>query len=182
MTLEEDVRDLLQRIIGEDFSQEHLQDTPKRFLKMLQELTSPVDYGFTLFNNTENVDEMVVVQDIPFYTLCAHHVLPFYGKASIAYIPQARIAGLSKLARAVQYYSKGLRVQEELTNKVANFLNGALQPRGVGVVMQAEHLCMAMRGVQTPGTLTTTSAMRGVFLDPQRGARQEFLSLIGKGN
>lgn len=155
---------------------EHLADTPKRMVKALQELTSSEPFNFTTFESTS--DEMVVVQDIPFYTFCAHHVLPFFGKAHIAYIPQGKICGLSKLARTVDMFSRTLNVQEELTNSIANYLELELEPLGVGVIMQAEHLCMSMRGIKTSGSLTTTSSMRGVFLDPSRGARSEFLHLI----
>jgi GTP cyclohydrolase IA len=157
----------------------HMQRTPERFLAMLQELTTPEPFEFTVFDN-DGVDEMVVVQDIPFYTLCAHHVIPFFGKAHIAYIPGSKIAGLSKFARAVKYFSRGLNVQEELTKNISDFLNEKLvDPIGVGVIMRGEHLCMTMRGVQTPGTFTTTSAMTGAFRDPSELARTEFLNLIG---
>lgn len=173
---------LLTKLTGEDFDTEHLEKTPQRFANMIRDLVTPEPFRFTAFTNTEGIDEMVCVQGIQFYSLCAHHILPFYGTAHVAYIPDGLVAGLSKLARTVKYYSKGLNVQEELTNTIANHLSGALRPKGVAVVMEGEHLCMTMRGVQSPGTLTTTSAMRGVFLDPQRGARQEFLSLIRKGS
>ena len=155
---------------------QHLQDTPMRFRKMLQELTTKEEFTFTTFETTS--DEMVIVQDIPFYTFCAHHILPFHGKAHVAYVPQGKLCGLSKLARSVQYFAAGLNVQEELNNSITDFLEAHLDPKGVGVVMLAEHLCMTMRGVQVPGTITTTSSMRGCFLDPTKGARQEFLQLI----
>lgn len=164
---------------GGQWGDVHMERTPARFANMLLELTTPVAFEFTTFPST--IDEMVVVQDIPFYTLCAHHIIPFFGYAHVAYVPDGTIAGLSKFARTVKYFAKGLWVQEELTAQIADFLEQKLQPRGVAVVMQAEHLCMTMRGVQVPGAKTTTSAMRGVFLDPEREARAEFLSLIKKG-
>ena len=163
-----------------NWASEHVQRTPERFLSMLRELTSPDEDHFelTTFPNDMNVDEMVIVQDIPFHSLCAHHIVPFYGHAHIAYIPEERIAGLSKFARTVKYMSKGLWTQEELSTSISEFLQEHLQPKGVAVVIQAEHLCMTIRGVQSPGTITTTSSMKGVFLDPARSARHEFLALI----
>lgn len=165
-------------IVGRDFTmEEHLENTPARFLKMLRELTTPDgDWNFTTFRTDS--DEMVVVQDISFYTLCAHHVIPFFGVAHIAYIPQGKLCGLSKLARTVRAFSASLNVQENLTTNIADYLEDKLEPLGVGVIMEAEHLCMTMRGVKSPGAKTTTSAMRGVFLDPEKGARAEFMSLI----
>jgi GTP cyclohydrolase I len=155
---------------------EHLAKTPARFTKALRELTEPQEFEFTTFDSDS--DEMVVVQDITFYTFCAHHVLPFFGKAHIAYIPNGKICGLSKLARTVESFARGLNVQEELTNNIARYLQLELDPLGVAVVMEAEHLCMTMRGIRTPHAKTTTSSMKGVFLDPSRGARSEFLALI----
>jgi GTP cyclohydrolase I len=155
----------------------HMMETPERFVKMLRDLTEPERFNFTTFDS--NVDEMVVVSDIPFYTFCAHHVLPFHGVAHVAYLPQGKLCGISKLARTVQHYSKGLNVQEELTTKIADFIEDKLNPIGVGVVMKAEHLCMTMRGAQVAGAITTTSAMRGAFLNPEKQARAEFLSIIG---
>lgn len=159
-------------------SRDHVEDTPRRFWNMLKEMTErPAEFKFTTFPNDGN-DEMITLSPIPFYTFCAHHVVPFFGHAHIAYIPDQKLAGLSKFARTVKYLAKGFWVQEELTTAIASFLDGALAPLGVGVVLQAEHMCMAMRGVQQPGVVTTTSAMKGVFLDPAKGARQEFLSFI----
>ena len=155
----------------------HLKQTPTRFAKMLRELTTPEPFEFTTFPNN-GTDEMVVVKDIPFYTLCAHHVIPFFGVAHVAYIPGEEIVGLSKLARVVRHFSSALNVQEELTQTIANYLADGLRPVGVAVVMEAEHLCMTMRGVQVPGTRTTTSCMLGAFGDHTRQARSEFLSLI----
>ena len=159
-----------------DTESEHTQDTPRRFAKMLYELTQPEPFKFTTFESAS--DEMVIVKRIPFYTFCAHHVLPFHGYASIGYIPQGRICGISKLARTVEWYCRDLNVQEELTISIADRIEDELSPKGVAVVMTAEHLCMTMRGVEAPGTQTITSAMIGAFADHTRQARAEFLSLI----
>jgi len=169
---------LLTYAAGLDPTTEHGRGTSARFVKMMMELTTPEEFNFTTFDNTEHVDEMIIIQNIPFYTLCNHHVIPFFGEAHIAYIPDKDIAGLSKFARTVKYFAKGLWVQEHLTTEIADYLEEKLEPLGIAIVMKAEHLCMTMRGVQTPGALTTTSAMRGVFLDPTKGARNEFLTLI----
>lgn len=157
---------------------EHHQDTPERYIKMLRDLTYREEFKFTTFPNYDNLDEMVVQTDIQFYSLCAHHVIPFFGRAHVAYVPHSRIVGLSKLARAVRYFSKGLLIQEGLTHEIADFIEEHLKPKGVGVVMEAEHLCMAMRGVQVPGAVTTTAAMRGVFGDHSRTAKAEFMATI----
>lgn len=153
--------------------------TPERWLKMMIEMTSTEGHGFTLTTfDAKNVDEMVVIKDIPFVTLCSHHLVPFIGKCHIGYVPNGRMAGLSKFARLVRYFSKGTWSQELLTRAIATELQDALDPVGVAVVMTAEHLCMTIRGVQTPGTTTTTSAMLGCFADHNKQARSEFLSLI----
>lgn len=161
-----------------DFDSPHMEDTPKRFATMLRELTTREDFMFTTFDNEDEVHDMVVLGPIPFYTLCAHHVVPFYGRAYVGYIPGASLAGLSKFARAVRWVAKGLHVQETLTHELADFLESRLEPQGVAVVVEAEHLCMAMRGVQQPGVITTTSAMRGVFADHNRTAKAEFMEII----
>jgi GTP cyclohydrolase I len=158
-------------------SDPHLARTPERFAKMLRDLTKPDEFEFTTFP-ADGIDEMVVVSNIPFYTLCAHHVIPFFGTAAIAYIPKNEIVGLSKLARTVQHFSKGLNVQEGLTHLIASYINDKLDPVGTAVVMRAEHLCMTMRGAQVPGAKTTTSAMLGAFADHDKQARSEFLSLV----
>lgn len=155
---------------------EHTSRTPERFVKMLKELTTPKPFEFTTFESDH--DEMIVVSPIPFYSLCSHHVIPFIGTAHVAYVPQGRLAGLSKVARTVQYHMRGLWTQEDLTSTVADYLQDHLHPLGVAVIMKAEHLCMTMRGAQSPGTQTTTSVMRGVFADHTRLARTEFLRLI----
>lgn len=161
-----------------EFGSGHMAKTPERFVKLLKEMTTSDYFEFTVFDNEENVDEMIIVQDIAYYSLCAHHIVPFFGKAHIAYIPGDCIAGLSKLARTVHFVAKGLWVQEHLTHAIADFLGDHLHPLGLAVVLEGEHLCMSMRGARSAGARTTTSAMRGVFLDPTKGARQEFLDLI----
>ena len=175
-----ELRELLQHITGTNFAAEHMLRTPERFMKMLQELTTPEPFEFTVFDNASGIDEMIILEQIPFYTLCAHHMVPFFGHAYVAYVPEGCIAGLSKFARAVKNMAKKLTVQEELTSEIADFLEAKLNPKGVAVVLKAEHLCMAMRGVQAPGVLTTTSAMRGVFSDHTRTAKAEFMSVINK--
>lgn len=180
-TIIAEMMELLQLITGVNFSaegNEHMRETPKRFVQMLKDLTSPKEFEFTVFNNDEGVDEMVTVMDIPFYTLCAHHIVPFFGVAHVGYVPDGSIAGLSKFSRTVQHFAKQLTVQEVLTNQIADFLEVKLAPKGVIVVMEAEHLCMAMRGVQTPGVKTRTTSVRGVFADHDRTAKAEFMSGI----
>lgn len=156
---------------------DHREETPKRFLEALHQLTDRQDFNFTMFD-ANGLDEMITVGPIPFYTLCAHHVVPFYGNVWIGYVPNRRIAGLSKFARTVKWCAKGLWVQEELTVEIANFLDSRLDPMGLAVVVKAEHMCMAMRGVEASGVITTTSAMRGVFADHSRTAKSEFLEWI----
>ncbi len=170
---------LLLGVVGEDAfdESEHLNGTPERLIKMLDELTTPEEFKFTMFESTH--DEMIIISPIPFYSLCAHHVIPFFGEAHVAYIPQGRIAGLSKIARTVKYFSRSLWVQEDLTWNIAEHLEEQLEPIGLAVIMKAEHLCMSMRGIQSPGTKTTTTIMRGVFIDPTKDARHEFLRIIG---
>jgi GTP cyclohydrolase I len=158
---------------------EHFESTPSRFAKMLLEMTTPEEFDFTTFSSTG--DNMVTLGPISFYSLCAHHVVPFFGQAYVGYVPDGKLVGLSKIPRAVQQLSKGLWVQEELTVAIADFLENKLDPKGVAVVMKGEHLCMAMRGVKAPGVQTTTSAMLGVFADHERLARMEFLNLIDHG-
>lgn len=155
-------------------------NTPARHVRMLRELATPEEFEFTTFPT--DIDEMVIIQDIPFVSLCAHHIAPFIGKAHIAYVPSTVIAGLSKFVRATDYMSKGLWCQEELTDALAKYLDAHLEPVGVAVIMQAEHTCMTIRGVKTSGSLTTTSSMMGCFGDHNKLARTEFLSTIGLGN
>jgi len=172
-------RDLLVALDA-DLNSEHLRDTPRRVAKAYAELLTPRPFNATTFPNDEGYDELVIVGAIPFQSLCAHHVLPFQGKAHVAYLPGERLVGLSKLARVVELYSRRLQLQERLTTQVADWLEEHLRPRGVGVVLEAEHLCMSLRGVQTAGSNTVTSALRGAVKDDAR-TRGEFLSLINAG-
>lgn len=173
---------VLHAVEGENPDREGLRDTPRRAADALAELTSGyhVDIAnlFTTFE-ADGYDEMVVQTGIRFYSLCEHHLLPFHGTASIAYIPRGKIVGLSKLARLVDAYARRLQVQERLTHQVAKALEKYLEPKGVMVVVQAEHLCMAMRGVEKPNSLTLTSAVRGAMKDKPE-ARAEALGLLTK--
>ena len=167
--------------LGEDPSREGLLDTPKRVEKALAFLTSgyAADVDATLNNALFSVDynEMVIVRDIDFYSLCEHHLLPFFGKCHVAYIPQGRVLGLSKIPRLVDIFARRLQIQERLTSQIAETLREKVDPLGVAVVMEATHLCMAMRGVEKQNSVATTSAMLGVFREDAR-TRMEFLELI----
>lgn len=154
----------------------HMAKTPQRFAAMLKELTTPVEFNFTTF--PAESDEMITLGPIPFYTMCAHHIIPFYGQAFIGYVPDKLIAGLSKFARLVDAAAKGVWVQESLTGVIANLIEQHLSPRGVAVILEGEHMCMSMRGAKTPNVITTTSAMRGVFGDHDRTAKAEFMQII----
>ena len=171
------VRELLEAL-GVDLAAESLAGTPERVAKMYAELLTPVSFEATTFPNDGAYDELVIVRDIPFSSLCEHHLMPFTGVAHIAYLPRARIVGLSKLARVVELYARRLQVQERMTTQVADWIESELEPRGVGVVLSAEHLCMTVRGVKTPGARTITSAIRGCLRDDAR-TRAEFLALVG---
>lgn len=162
--------------LGQDPASDHLLDTPRRVAAAYAELLSPAPFGMTTFPNEEGYDEMVVARDIPFTSLCQHHLLPFTGRAHVAYLPGERIVGLSKLARIVEMFARRLQVQERLTAQIADQLENALTPRGVGVVLDAEHSCMSLRGVRATGARTTTSALRGLMREDAR-TRSEFLSL-----
>jgi GTP cyclohydrolase I len=153
------------------------QDTPRRVAKAWAEMLSPEPFAATTFENDGGYDELVVVKDIPFWSLCEHHLLPFHGIAHVAYLPGERIVGLSKLARVVDTFARDLQVQERLTAQVADWLSDTLQPKGVGVVLEAEHLCMVVRGVKKSGSRTVTSALRGLLRDDAR-TRAEFLGLV----
>ncbi len=170
------VHDLLVAL-GEDPTSEHLHRTPERVAKAYRELLTPHDVSPTTFPNDEGYDELVVVRSIPFHSLCEHHLLPFVGQAHVAYLPKDRIVGLSKLARVVEHVSRSLQVQERMTQQIANWLETQLAPRGVGVVLEAEHMCMRLRGVKAPGTMTVTSALRGALRNDAR-TRGEFLDLV----
>ena len=162
--------------LGADLSDESLRETPRRMAAMYSELLTPQPFIATTFPNDGDYDELVVARGIPFHSLCEHHMLPFTGVAHVSYLPGERIIGLSKLARVVESFSRALQVQERLTSQVARWLEDELQPKGVGVVLEAEHLCMSLRGVRKPGATTVTSALRGAVRDDPR-TRQEFLEL-----
>jgi GTP cyclohydrolase I len=163
---------------GYDITTESLQATPRRVAKAYAELLTSQPFNLTTFPNDEGYDELILARGIPFHSLCEHHLLPFVGVAHVAYLPRDRLLGLSKLARVVETYARGLQVQERLTAQIASWFKDNLNPKGVGVVLEAEHMCMSLRGIQKPGTLTVTSALHGAVRDDPR-TRQEFLTLAG---
>ena len=168
-------RDLLVAL-GEDVDRPGLRHTPRRVARAYAELLTPEEFELTTFPNDEGYDELVMVRDIEFHSLCEHHLLPFHGVAHVAYVPAQRILGLSKLARVVELFARGLQVQERLTVQVADWIDEHVSPQGVGVLVEAEHMCMTLRGVQKPGTRTTTSMLRGSLREDAR-TRSEFLAL-----
>ena len=172
--------DILQAI-GEDPEREGLKKTPERVAKALQYLTHGYDLDPSAILRsamfTEDYSQMVLVKDIELYSLCEHHMLPFFGKAYVAYVPNGRIVGLSKLPRVVDAFARRLQVQERLTNEIRDCIQDTLQPHGVAVVIEAQHLCMQMRGVQKQNSVTTTSAFTGIFLKDNK-TREEFIKLI----
>lgn len=178
--IEKAIRNILEKI-GENPSRKGLRETPKRVARMYKDIfsglhTNPDEILGKLFH--EEYNELVLLKEIPVYSMCEHHLLPFFGHAHIAYLPDGkRIVGISKLARLVDVYAKRLQVQERLTNQIADTIMKVLQPRGTMVVIEAEHMCMIMRGVKKPGTKVVTSAMRGIFLKDIR-TRSEALNLI----
>src|SRR6478609_9310734 len=178
------MQDIIKQLLasfGEDPSREGLRDTPKRVEQSLRFLTSgyAADIDATLNNALFTVDynEMVIVRDIDFYSMCEHHLLPFFGKCHVAYIPKGKVIGLSKIPRLVDIYARRLQLQERLTNQIAHTILDKIQPLGVAVVVEGTHLCMAMRGVEKQNSYTITSAMLGAFRDQQR-TRMEFLELL----
>jgi GTP cyclohydrolase IA len=162
--------------LGIDLADEALAETPARMAKAYSELLTPREFDLTTFPNDEGYEQLVLVQGIPFRSLCEHHALPFIGRAEVGYLPGKRIIGLSKLARVVELFAHRAQVQERMTKQVADWLADHLQPKGVGVVLRAEHMCMTLRGAQVAGTTTVTSALHGLLLDDGR-ARQEFVTL-----
>jgi GTP cyclohydrolase I len=169
------VADLL-RALRRDPASPHLHDTPRRVAAAFAELLTPEPFDVTTFPNDEAYDELVLARSIPFTSLCEHHLLSFSGVAHVGYLPGDRIVGLSKLVRVVRHFARDLQVQERLTKQIADYLATALSPKGVGVVLEAEHLCMSVRGVQAPGATTVTSCLLGKLRDDAR-SRQEFLTL-----
>jgi GTP cyclohydrolase I len=178
--IEKAVREIIEAI-GEDPAREGLVDTPERVARFFAEVfeglhTDPGDVVDAFFGD-EHYQEVVMVREIPFYSMCEHHFVPFHGKAHVAYIPDGRVTGLSKLARLVEGYARRPQMQERLTAQVADCLNDRLKPLGVMVVVEAEHLCMSMRGVRKPGALTVTSAVRGI-MEANPATRAETMSLL----
>jgi GTP cyclohydrolase I len=167
----------LLRAIGADVDSPGLRGTPRRVAASFAELVTPADFSATSFPNDGGYDELVVVRDIPFHTLCMHHLLPFHGVAHVAYLPGERIIGISKLARVVEAFARDLQLQERMTVQIADWMEEHLNPGGVGVVLSAEHMCMTIRGVRKPGSKTVTSALRGSVRDDAR-TRQELFSLV----
>lgn len=161
--------------LGADLTDESVRDTPARMARAYVELLTPAPFDLTTFPNTSGYDGLIVVRSIPFHSLCEHHLLPFVGVAHVGYLPADRILGLSKLARVVELFARNLQVQERLTTQTADWLEEHVEPKGVGVLIEAEHLCMSLRGVQKPGTRTVTSALHGLVRDDPR-IRQEFLA------
>jgi GTP cyclohydrolase IA len=173
--LQRAVGDLL-RALGADDRSDGLRDTPRRVAEAYAELLTPQSFEPTTFPNEDGYDELVIARAIPFHSLCMHHLLPFHGVAHVGYLPGERIIGLSKLGRVVERFARDLQIQERLTMQVADWLQAELRPRGVGVVLEAEHMCMSLRGVCKPGSRTVTSALRGAVRVDAR-TRQEFLTL-----
>ena len=169
-------------LLGLDMADPNLVETPERVAKMYLELFAGLSEGaeprVTFFPNEERYTSMVMEKDIPFYSLCSHHFVPFYGHAHVAYIPNESIVGLSKMARIVEFYARRPQLQERLTEQIASFMAEKLDPQGVMVVVEARHLCVEMRGVKKPGALTVTSAIRGIF--NTKPVREEFLDLLNR--
>jgi GTP cyclohydrolase I len=171
-------RELLEAL-AIDVTDESTRETPRRMVDVYAELLSPSAFNPTTFPNDGGYDELVVAREIPFHSLCEHHLLPFVGVAHLGYLPGERIIGLSKLGRVVDYFARSVQVQERLTTQIAGWLEDELKPKGVGVVMEAEHMCMSLRGVHKNGATTVTSALHGAVRDDPR-TRQEFLALTGR--
>lgn len=180
LTAAEDAARTFLTALGVRLDSEHLQATPGRMARAYAELFTPRAFDLTTFPNEEGYDELVLARRIPLRSVCEHHLLPFVGVAHVGYLPGDRILGLSKLARIVEHFSRRPQVQERLTKQVADWLDRHLQPKGVGVVIEAEHTCMTLRGVQAVGTTTVTSTLLGTLREDAR-SRQEFFSLTGIG-
>lgn len=179
--IEKAVREIL-LAVGEDLDREGLKRTPERIGRMYAELLggmheNPKDHLRSVF--TENYDEIVLLRDIPFYSICEHHLMPFIGTADVAYVPSGMVLGVSKLARIVDCFARRLQTQERLTYQIADFIMDSLHPRGVAVVLEASHSCMTIRGIKKPGSSMVTSALRGIFMKDPR-TRSEVLSLMHK--
>jgi GTP cyclohydrolase I len=180
MTKPDDIIAELLKHLDKNPDREGLRDTPQRYKKFLDEFLNIEPPKVTIFDS-EGYDEMVIQTKIPFYSICEHHLLPFFGYGTIAYIPDEKIVGLSKLARILEYTSHRLQNQERITVQVAEFLTDAIKPKGVGVILEARHLCMEMRGIKKPDTMTTTSCVRGIFKSDPR-TRAEFVELAKRGD
>ena len=181
--IEKAVREIL-LAVGEDIDREGLKDTPTRVANMYHELLAgmhedPKEHLSSVF--TEKYNEIVLLRDIPFYSICEHHLMPFIGSAHVAYLPSGTVLGVSKLARIVDCFARRLQVQERLTNQIAEFLMNSLKPQGVAVVIEAAHSCMTIRGIKKPGSMMVTSALRGIFIRDPR-SRSEVLGLMHNGN
>jgi GTP cyclohydrolase I len=173
-------RELL-RALGANVDGEALQETPRRMADAYSELLTPQPFRPTTFPNEDGYDDLIVARAIPFHSLCMHHLLPFHGVAHIGYLPGERIIGLSKLGRVVELFARDLQIQERMTTQIAGWLQRELEPKGVGVVLEAEHMCMSLRGVQKFGAKTVTSALHGLVRDDAR-TRQEFLALTTRAS
>jgi GTP cyclohydrolase I len=179
--LEGAARQLLQMLPGYNEKDEHIKDTPVRVASMWRELLTPTKEFMTTFENRERYDQIVLANGVKFYSVCAHHLLVFFGEASVAYLPRHRYVGLSKLARIVHHFGHALQIQERLTQQIGDYCFDTLDPNGVAVVIRARHLCLEARGVQAPGTETTTSYLKGAFRD-NPVARAELMQLISNKN
>ena len=175
LVIQDKFRDIL-RFVGENPEREGLKETPKRFLNYLKETLDKKEFSFTTFSG-EGYDQMIIVKNIPFYSFCEHHIAPIIGTATVAYVPNDKIVGLSKIPRTVKYYASNLQNQERITTQVAERLDKELQPKGVAVYIKARHMCMEMRGVKVPNTETITTKLIGCFKD-ETSARAEFMSAI----
>jgi GTP cyclohydrolase I len=167
---------VLLKSMNENVDREGLAETPKRYIKFLKQFCNPDEFNMTVFENESKKSDMIIVSEIPFYSLCEHHLAPFFGTAAIAYVPNEKIVGLSKIPRTLDHFSNRPQNQERITNQVSAYLMEKLKPKGVGVIIKARHLCVEMRGVKKPGCITTTSSMEGCF--NELNCRQEFLNLI----